>query len=126
MACLNIFISNRMEVLAEQLTETLRSPLSSPLQSEIVVVQNRSMERWISMQIACRLGVGANVRFPFPRAFLYEILTNITGAAPGDEYEPEIMTWRIMKILPESLSRPVFGSLRRYLADDPAGLKWVQ
>ena len=126
MACLNIFISNRMEVLAEQLTETLRSPLSSPLQNEIVIVQNRSMERWISMQIARRLGVCANVRFPFPRAFLYEILAKLTGAAPGDEYEPEIMTWRIMKILPESLSRPVFGSLRRYLADDPAGLKRFQ
>ncbi|MBU3932538.1 MAG: exodeoxyribonuclease V subunit gamma, partial [Proteobacteria bacterium] len=126
MACLNIFISNRMEVLAEQLAETLRSPLSSPLQNEIVIVQNRSMERWISMQIARRLGVCANVRFPFPRAFLYEILAKLTGAAPGDEYEPEIMTWRIMKILPVALFRPSFESLRRYLADDPAGLKRFQ
>ncbi len=46
MACLNIFISNRMEVLAEQLTETLRSPLSSPLQNELVIVQKSKDHTW--------------------------------------------------------------------------------
>ncbi|MBU2055416.1 MAG: exodeoxyribonuclease V subunit gamma, partial [Proteobacteria bacterium] len=126
MACFNLFVSNRMEVLAERLADAIRCPLSSPLQSEIVIVPNRGMERWLSQQIARRLGVCANIRFPFPRAFLYETLKRLTGAASGDEYDPEIMTWRIMKILPVALFRPSFESLRRYLADDPACLKRFQ
>ena len=122
----NLFVSNRMEMLAAQLADTLRKPLSDPLQSDVVVVQNRGMERWVSMQLALRHGICANVRFPFPRAFLCETAAGLTGIAPGDEYEPEILTWRIMKILPEVLDDPAYNSLKRYLIDDPARLKKYQ
>lgn len=44
----NRYISNRMEVLAQPFADVLRDPL----RSEIIVVQNRSMERWVSMQLA--------------------------------------------------------------------------
>jgi len=122
----NLFVSNRIEALAERLADAIRRPLSSPLQREIVIVQNRGMERWLSQRIALRLGIAANILFPFPRSFLYETLKQLTGAEPGDEYEPEIMAWRIMKILPGLLSRPIFEGLGRYLAGDPGGLKLFQ
>ena len=89
----NLFISNRMERLAAQLADTLRRPLSDPLWGDIIIVQNRGMERWISMQLALRHGICANVRFPFPRVFLHEIATSLTGISPAGDYEPEILTW---------------------------------
>ncbi|MFH1480516.1 MAG: exodeoxyribonuclease V subunit gamma, partial [Pseudomonadota bacterium] len=72
MATLRLFTSNRLEILAERLGEVLRTPLASPLASEIVVVQSRGMERWLSMQLAERHGICANFRFPFPNAFVQE------------------------------------------------------
>jgi exonuclease V gamma subunit len=39
MAGFNLYISNRIEVLAQQLADVLRDPLSDPLRSEIVIVQ---------------------------------------------------------------------------------------
>ena len=83
MASFNLFVSNRMEVLAEKLANTLRNPLSDPMHSNLVIVQNRGMERLISMQLALRHVVCANVRFPFPRAFLYETVAKMMGIAPG-------------------------------------------
>ena len=74
---LNIFSSNRMEVLAEQLARIIRTPLPSPLMPEIIVVQSRGMERWISMQLAELNGISANCTFPFPNAFLERIFKNI-------------------------------------------------
>ncbi|OIP93078.1 MAG: exodeoxyribonuclease V subunit gamma [Syntrophaceae bacterium CG2_30_58_14] len=122
----NLFISNRMERLAAQLADTLRRPLSDPLWGDIIIVQNRGMERWISMQLALRHGICANVRFPFPRVFLHEIATSLTGISPAGDYEPEILTWRIMGILPGCLNAPLYSGLKRYLTDDPADLKRVQ
>ena len=126
MAGFHVFFSNRMELLAAQLAEVVAKPLSSPLKSEIVIVQNRSMERWLSMELALRHGVCANVRFPFSSRFLYGILAGATGARPPDDYEPENLTWRIMKILPECLDRSDFAPIRNYLAEDPDGQKRFQ
>lgn len=126
MAGFNLYIGNRMEVLAEQLADVLREPLGDPLRSEIVMVQNRSMERWVSMQLALRHGICANIRFPFPRTFLYEILAKVTENLPEDDYEPGIMTWRILHQMPECLNHPSFISLKWYLSDDPTHLKRYQ
>jgi exodeoxyribonuclease V gamma subunit len=49
MPAFNVFFSNRLEILGEQLARIVRTPLSSPLTAEIIVVQSRGMERWISM-----------------------------------------------------------------------------
>jgi exodeoxyribonuclease V gamma subunit len=81
-----------MEVLAEQIADVLQEPLGDPLWSEIIIVQNRSMERWVSVQLALRHGISANIRFHFIRTFLYETLANVMGNRPEDGCEPGIMT----------------------------------
>jgi len=73
MSGLNLFVSNRIEILAEKLADVLDRPLASPLTQEIIVVQSRGMERWISMQLASFHGICANVRFPFPRHSISEL-----------------------------------------------------
>jgi hypothetical protein len=67
---LRLFTSNRLEVLAEKLAELLRPPLPSPLESEIILVQSKGMERWVSMKLARYHGICANYRFPFPNRIL--------------------------------------------------------
>jgi exodeoxyribonuclease V gamma subunit len=127
MSGLAIYMSNRMEVLAERLSETLRKPCGDVLEPEIVVVQSRGMQRWLSLELARRNGVCANVSFPFPRAFLTDMACRL---APDSDLDTEAdatrLTLQLMRLLPGFLGRPGFQRLNRYLADDPKRLKLLQ
>ncbi|HEU18222.1 MAG TPA: exodeoxyribonuclease V subunit gamma [Deltaproteobacteria bacterium] len=124
---LRIFTGNYLEVLAEELAGTLARPLSSPMVPEIIVVQSRGMERWISMELARYHGVWANCRFPFPNSFVDEMFDIVVPADKGrDLFDPSVMTWRIMQILPTRCEMPGFESIKAYL-DNPRGkLKALQ
>jgi len=124
---LNIFTSNHMETLAEQLAFIVRTPLSSPFSPEIVVVQSRGMERWIAMELSRHNGICANCFFPFPNAFLQEMFNKTIPDIPEESFfDPLTMTFRIMKVLPECIHLPGFESLKRYLSDEDTGLKLFQ
>jgi exodeoxyribonuclease V gamma subunit len=51
-------------MLAEKLAEVLRKPLASPLQQEIILLQSKGMQRWVSMELARNNGICANCWFP--------------------------------------------------------------
>ncbi len=122
-----LFSSNRLEVLAESLARALSMPPASPLDQEVIVVQSKGMERWVSMELARRHGICANCRFPFPMAFVYEIFqTVIPGLPEHTPYDPRITTWKIMKLLPSCITRPGFEKLGLYLGEDWPGLKSLQ
>jgi len=124
---LNIYTSNRMEILAEQLAQIIRNPLPSPLTPEIIVVQSRGMERWISMTLAGLHGISANCLFPFPNAFLEDIFKKMRPDLPEiSPFDPEIMTFRLMGIIPRQLNQNGFDHLKTYLADDDSGIKLFQ
>jgi len=109
--------SNRLELLADLLADLVKSPGLSPLEPEIIVVPNKGMERWLTMQLASRLGVAANARFPFPRRFLEESLAALEGR-PGphtDTFAPERLVFAIAALLPTHIEQPPFEPLRRYL-----------
>ena len=119
MAGLNVYTGNYLEVLLDRLAAVLQEPLSLPLAPEVIVVQSRGMERWISLELARRQGICANMRFPFPKAFVYELFAAVlSDRPPAEAFDPEVMTWRIMGLLPEHLGEPAFAPLRRYLGDD--------
>jgi exodeoxyribonuclease V gamma subunit len=113
-----IFISNRLEALVERLAEVIREPLSAAMTPEIVMVQSRGMERWISMELARLNGICANIRFPFPKAFLEEMLCRGASAVAPAVFDRDAVTFRLMKILPRHLQRPEFEGLNSYLRQD--------
>ena len=124
---LNIFTSNCMETLAEQLAFIVRTPLSSPFSPEIIVVQSRGMERWVAMELARHNGICANCFFPFPNTFLQEMFKKTIPDLPEESsFDPLTMTFKIMKVLPECIHLPGFESLKRYLADEDTGMKLFQ
>ncbi|MFH1081518.1 MAG: exodeoxyribonuclease V subunit gamma [Pseudomonadota bacterium] len=127
MAVFKRYTGNRLELLAGRLAQCIRSPLPSPLAPEIVIVQSKGMERWLSMELARHHGICANIRFPFPNAFLDELFrTMLPEYREAPVYDPEIMAWRIMDALPACLPDPLFAHLRRYLLNDAGGLKYYQ
>ena len=127
MSELRIFTGNRLEILADRLAEVVSRPLATALEPETVIVQSRGMERWVSMALARRNGICANMAFPFPNAFLDDLFRRILPDLPDPSpFDPEILTFRIMKRLPAFLERPAFADLKRYLVDDTKGVKLYQ
>jgi exodeoxyribonuclease V gamma subunit len=116
--------SNRTEQLATALAEVVRRPLASPLSPEVIVVSSQGIERWLSQQLAARLGVFANARFPFPRAFMSELLT--PGLGDSDPFAREALTWSIAELLPEVAQKPGAEAVASYLSNDAHGEKLLE
>jgi exodeoxyribonuclease V gamma subunit len=124
---LTLFTSNRLEVLVGQLAQILKTPVASPLDPETIVVQSKGMERWVSMELARRHGICANCRFPFPNAVVDEVFGAVLGAVPNPSpFDPAVMTWKIMRLLPACVMRPGFEVLRNYTQGDLGQLKQYQ
>jgi exodeoxyribonuclease V gamma subunit len=127
MSGLKIYTSNRLEILADQLAQILRTPLRSPLQKEIILVQSRGMERWVSLELASRLGICANCAFPFPNHFVQQVFREVLPQLPEENpFDPSVLTWEIMAKIPHCIERPGFEPLRRYLGKNGSLLKRYQ
>lgn len=119
MAGLRYYISNRMEELIQQMAKVLKKPLASPLDKEIVVVQSRGMERWVSMELARQMRVCANYDFIFPEHLVIRLFQNVLdGLTEESILNTSVMTWMLMKILPSLIHEPDFESLSNYLHED--------
>jgi exodeoxyribonuclease V gamma subunit len=129
MAGLNLYTSNRLEVLSRRLAGIIAEPLPSPFDKEIVIIQSTGMERWISMQLARTWGICANASFPFPNAFVADMFSRVLGSQTGDPegfFRPATMTWRLMALLPSLLDDPAFVRLKTYLGEQNDDLKLYQ
>ncbi|MGD9059652.1 MAG: exodeoxyribonuclease V subunit gamma, partial [Desulfobacterales bacterium] len=124
---LNIYTSNKLEILAAQLAQQLKTPVSEALKPEIIVIQSAGMERWISQELARHNGICANIHFPFPNVFLdqlaQEIMRDTDAPSPVD---PDVLMFEIMKRLPKCTSKSGFEQLKAYLSDDRTRLKALQ
>ena len=126
-AGLNVFTSNRLEILAEQLALTIRDPLPSPFDRDIIVVQSKGMARWVSMELARHNGIFANCLFPFPNSFLNYLCERLIPATSDATYfDPEILTFSILKHLPICKNRPGYETVKNYLRGDKHQVKLLQ
>ena len=115
---LRLYQSNQLELLAGQLAELLAQPVSAPLQKELVVVQHPGMARWLSQQIAGRLGICANLDFPMPAAFIWQLFERLLPDVPHqDGYQPRRLAWRIHAQLSDLSHHPLYGEVTDYLSD---------
>ncbi len=124
---LRIYTSNRMEKLVDCLASVLAEPLSSPFLTEMIVLQSKGMQRWLSMELAARLGVWANCSYPFPNALVNRFFKNFFPDNCSVElFSPEVMRWRLFELLPELSANELFVPLHRYLENDIDDLKRFQ
>src|SRR5688572_13184455 len=116
---LTIHHSNRLETLADELARVTAEPLASPFAAEIVVVQSRGVARWLSLRLAERAGVCANVLFPFPSAYAWELYRAVCGDVPEQSpFDPDVLKWRILGVLPELEASAVFAPVAGYVRGD--------
>ena len=124
---LNLFTSNRLEVLSARLADILRFPLPSPLAPELIVVQSKGMEKWLRMELARRQGVAANLVFPFPNRMVAELSKVVLGLEEAEAFSnPHQLTWKVMDSLLHCIEKPGFETLKRYLGGQNKELKLYQ
>lgn len=118
---MDVLLRNRLEDLLEDLAGWLRDDPLPPLATETIVVPGQGLGRWLQQELAARHGIAAGLALPFPGAFLRELL----GARrDGDDpFAPEVLRWRIWRLLGDPERRPAFGPAAAYCADDPDGRK---
>lgn len=115
-----VYHSNQLDLL-KTLTSALiaRDPLADPFQQEVVLVQSPGMAQWLQMQLAEQFGIAANVAFPLPATFIWDMFTRVLPDIPKESaFSKDAMTRKLMWLLPEMLTQPAFAPLQHYLTDD--------
>ncbi|MEY3220505.1 MAG: hypothetical protein RIT27_1862 [Pseudomonadota bacterium] len=125
---LYFYTSNRLEKLLTALANILREQPLPPLQKEIIVVQSKGMERWLALELSKQLGIWANADYPFPRdmtqRLFHESLSNVPDVS---DFDPNVLGWTILRLLPSLLENEDFSELKNYLSDHGTNdLKYYQ
>ncbi len=123
----HVYYSNRTEVLLDDLAQVVSSPPLPPLEREIIVVQSKGMERWVGQQLASRFGIWANSWFPFPNRMMQELFQSVLpGTILDERFSPEVLSFRIQRLLDGRQHTPGFEPLRTYLAVGKQELRRAQ
>ncbi|MBW3698000.1 exodeoxyribonuclease V subunit gamma [Vibrio sp. T187] len=123
-----VYHSNKVDTLKILLVHLIKNePLANPFEKEQILVQSPGMSQWLKMELAKEFGVAANIDFPLPATFIWEMFTQVLPDVPKrSAFNKEAMTWKLMSILPSQLSHPDFVALERYLENDDDHSKLYQ
>lgn len=123
-----VYHSNQLDLLKALIAELIeQDPLTDPFEREVILVQSHGMAQWLQIELAQHFGVAANIDFPLPASFIWQMFTLVLPDIPQESaFSKPVMTWKLMALLPEMSKRPEFSLLRQYLADDADKRKYYQ
>lgn len=115
-----VYHSNQLDILEALIAALIeREPLTNPFEQEVILVQSPGMAQWLQIRLAERFSVAANIAFPLPATFIWNMFTEVLPGIPKESaFSKSAMTWKLMALLPSFLSRPAFSALHHYLIDD--------
>ncbi|MEG1123775.1 MAG: exodeoxyribonuclease V subunit gamma [Citrobacter sp.] len=125
---LRVYHSNRLDVL-EALMEYIveRERLDDPFEPEMILVQSTGMAQWLQMTLAQKFGIAANIEFPLPASFIWDMFVRVLPDIPKESaFSKQSMSWKLMTLLPQLLGNEEFTLLRHYLTDDTDKRKLFQ
>ncbi|EMU81015.1 exodeoxyribonuclease V, gamma subunit [Escherichia coli MP021017.5] len=125
---LRVYHSNRLDVL-EALMEFIveRERLDDPFEPEMILVQSTGMAQWLQMTLSQKFGIAANIDFPLPASFIWDMFVRVLPEIPKESaFNKQSMSWKLMTLLPQLLDREDFTLLRHYLTDDSDKRKLFQ
>ena len=118
-----------METLAGGLAEAIQAAPGDPLEPERIVVPHPTLGRWLTLELARRLGIAGHLKVELPAQFAWSIMRDAVPTLPPERpFAPERLRWRLFEALtsltegeaPSAGAKWATGALGRYLADgDP-------
>jgi len=123
-----VYHSNQLDLLKDLAAWQIKNqPLANPLNPEVVLVQSPGMAQWLQMSLAEEFGIAANIEFPLPASFIWDMFVRVLPGIPKESaFNKSAMSWKLMTILPDLLPEEAFTSLRHYLHDDDDKRKLFQ
>ncbi len=78
---LRVYHSNHLDVL-EALMEYIveNDRLDDPFEPEVILVQSTGMAQWLQMTLAKKFGIAANIEFPLPASFIWDMFVRVLPA----------------------------------------------
>lgn len=116
--------SNSLDKLAEFLQHQLLQGAKGEniLQADNILVQNPGMKRWLQQQISHSTGIAANISFPLPSRFMWDIFSSqFNDVDSFSSYDAEVLRWSLMSILKEHIQQQPLAELKPYLQQDDHG-----
>ncbi|WP_392561524.1 exodeoxyribonuclease V subunit gamma [Orbus sturtevantii] len=117
---LTIYHSNQLDLLKSLTAQLIkRQPLNSVFDKEVILVQSQGMGQWLQIQLAEELGICANIEYPFPTQFVWNIYRVFHPNLPkNNSFSADFMLWVLLAILPDLVNRPNFSTLKHYFQQD--------
>ncbi|WP_413739662.1 exodeoxyribonuclease V subunit gamma [Sodalis sp. RH14] len=115
-----VYHSNQLDLLKALAAALIEGrPLRDPFQPEVILVQSSGMAQWMQMALAARFGIAANIEFPLPASFIWQMFTRVLPDIPQESaFSKDAMTWKLMALLPKLCQQPGFEVICQYLKDD--------
>ncbi|VFP83225.1 exodeoxyribonuclease V subunit gamma [Candidatus Erwinia haradaeae] len=117
---ITLYHSNKLEMLKRLLCREIKEkPLCNPLCPEVVLVKGSNIVPWLKISLAEEFGIAANIDFPSPENFIWDIVHGVFPLSPKKSlFSKSSMRWKMRAILPSLLQDECFVMLRHYLIDD--------
>lgn len=115
---LYLYQSNKVERLLAQLVALLLEQDVAPLEHETIVVENPGLAHWLKMQLANSLGIAANLEFPMPSRFFWQVQRQLMpDLAQESVFNKDSLTWLVVESLQDStlMAQDEFQLLQSYL-----------
>lgn len=117
---------NHLEELRALAVQWMRTHPLRPLENEVLLVQSNGIAQWLKLALAedphnggC--GIAAALDVQLPARFLWQVYRGVLGAQTTPQSSPldkAALSWRLMRLLPNLFTNPVFASLKRFLEKD--------
>lgn len=119
---LHVHFSNRFEALSEALGKALSGSGSDPFAVDTVIVPSIAVRRRVTLDLARRHGVCANVRFDYLGAWLWrQAATLRQDVLPRSPFDPDLLAWMVYDALGDARWLRDHPRLERYVGrTDPA------
>ena len=114
---LKVQFSNRIETLCDAVVGAIGADFKSPFSAQQIVVPSTAMRRYLTLAIAARHGICANLDCVYLAQWLWEQIARVVPTvAVESPFAASALAWRIYQVLQES-SWADFPRLERYLKD---------
>ncbi len=122
-----LYHSNDLDVLKGILLNLMQDSPASPFEQEAILVQSQGMAHWLKLQLADGLGVAAQVDFPLPSSFVWQVFNHLQPELPQrSHFDKHIVAWKLLRLLPDLVKQPECAPVAEYLHNDADGLKAYQ
>ena len=122
---LHLHLSNRTEALLEALLGRLCGPGEDPFQPDQLLVPSAGVRRWLTLAIAARQGICAQVRFDFLAPWLWRLTAAVRPDVPAESpLAAAPLSWRVLAALEDERWRSGHDVLARWLAGADPLMRW--